>query len=102
MLYDPKWKKEVEVSPTKQILIEARKLIDREEMWGKGYSNQRPGKFCVGHAICIAAGAGYYLTASTAFRAANGKIGAISSWNDAPERTHAEVLAAFDRAIAST
>jgi hypothetical protein len=24
----------------------------------------------------------------------------ITTWNDAPERTHAEVLAAFDKAIA--
>lgn len=27
--------------------------------------------------------------------------GAVSAWNDAPERTHADVLAAFDRAIAA-
>jgi hypothetical protein len=33
-------------------------------------------------------------------RAAIGNL-SIPGWNDAPERTHAEVLAAFDRAISN-
>ena len=32
--------------------------------------------------------------------AINARVCEIPSWNDAPERTHAEVLDAFDRAIA--
>lgn len=33
--------------------------------------------------------------------ASQDQLEAIYNWNDAPERTHAEVLAAFDRAIAT-
>jgi hypothetical protein len=31
--------------------------------------------------------------------AANGGTGSVAEWNDAPERTHAEVMDAFDAAI---
>jgi hypothetical protein len=37
-----------------------------------------------------------FAEAGLALRAA---VGDIVAWNDAPERTHGEVLAAFDRAI---
>lgn len=37
--------------------------------------------------------------ASAFFRRANDIKGSIVNWNDAPERTQTEVLAAFDKAI---
>lgn len=37
----------------------------------------------------------------TFFRRANGIRGNIGDWNDAPERTLEDVLAAYDRAIAA-
>lgn len=42
-----------------------------------------------------------WVRALDALRDAIGGTDTVIAWNDAPERTHAEVLAAFDKAIAA-
>ena len=107
-----------------EILITARALINTPERWVKG---RKPGCWCAGDAIIVAT---YYArenhnkpgrafqprldidtggqriedacnAALKALKCAIGNGHEIVSWNDAPERTHAEVMAAFDRAIAA-
>ena len=84
------------------VLLDARKLIEREEDWwdGNGAHGRR---LCPLLAIDAAAskrrphdlnGPLKYLYKST------GTPLGIPAWNDTPGRTHAEVLQAFDRAIA--
>lgn len=94
-----------------RVLREARKLIERPEGWVKGrdaldrdgnsvYAYSRDAcAFCAVGAIMRSCDARWGRVVS-AVKSANG-IDALWSWNDAPERTHAEVLAAFDRAIAA-
>jgi hypothetical protein len=110
MLYDPKWNK-TETRPEVRVLVEARKLLDRPENWGTGddvsFSFLPGSTMCVGIAMqCAAVGSGDLTAAAKLFEKANSigsdGIGAnIVAWNDAPGRTHAEVLAALDRAIAA-
>jgi len=88
--------------PTSQILREARKLISVPERWCQHKGHDGEGR-CSVLAMHDAAGnmdgfnvvRGIFRTAS-----AIGPDIPISNWNDAPERTHPEVLAAFDAAIA--
>lgn len=78
---------------------------DDESIWGKS------GKCCAATAMTRDIpefGAGGFFTAltnyeeaATAFRAANNIRRSIAEWNDAPERTLPEVLAAYDKAIAA-
>ena len=84
------------------VLRRARALIDSPEKWCKG-ALYRDGARCVWGALD-----GIRTGEPTPFRKAEAgatyitrAIGGrnIASWNNAPERTHAEVLAAFDRAI---
>ena len=96
-----------------EILIAARALIDTPERWVKG---RKPGCWCAGDAIMASLPRytvpsirwppvpqyGVTNARNAALRALECAIGnghEIASWNDAPERTHAEVMAAFDRAI---
>lgn len=84
---------------TSEILTAARALIDTPAKWGRGmeviYRNE---KRCAGFAICAAAGSTGGVSA--AIRALSGGSPlTIGSWND--ERTHADILNAFDRAIAA-
>lgn len=98
---------------TKEILAEARELI------AKGWTQGTPARnadgddcgvyeseaqcFCSLGALWRAAGGiGVAVDAANALRAgATGSLASsISFWNDAPGRTQAEVLAAFDKAIA--
>jgi hypothetical protein len=91
----------------KEILIRARKLIEKPENWVRGH-------FYSGSAYCavgslFAAGIDYmgtytqnpaYLALAKAMSVTATVIpGNVSRWND--DHTHAEVLAAFDCAIAS-
>ena len=85
---------------TKEILIEARKLV--EKGWYQG--RDIVGCVCATDAIMTAcrSGGGSPTEAFYHLRRANNipiYIGIIG-WNDAPGRTQAEVLAAFDKAIA--
>lgn len=81
----------------KQVLIAARKLIEKPENW----TNKFP-KIC-GYPTCV----GFAIERSSSgmslgnFTEALGfaTVGCLVDWNDDPKRTHAEVLAAFDKAI---
>ena len=100
-----------------EILITARALINTPERWVKG---RKPGCWCAMDAIIVApcyvrpheamalmraipslAASVACNAALKALKCAIGNGHEIVSWNDAPERTHAEVMAAFDRAIAA-
>lgn len=98
------------------VLKKARELISDEKAWTKGWfaKDERgrdvyaddPGAvcFCAMGAIDRAAeecgGVDDVPALNMLVRALGGT--AIDLFNDAPERTHAEVLAAFDKAIASS
>lgn len=90
--------------PELPVLIKARALIADPAMWGKGRRGRdRP------FATCCAAEAIEDMPYSEARRRAivalrnavlsHPSVERLVDWNDAPERTHAEVLAAFDKAI---
>ncbi len=103
---------------TRDVLVKARALIATPDRWIKGrYERKRRGRKCYCAAGTLAAAAP---TASdrawiTAWKCLHQAVGvvegeekrncstptSIENWNDDPERTHAEVLAAFDKAIAS-
>jgi len=85
----------------------ARALIDTPDRWYQGQlrksgADGKPCKWC-------ALGACYQIAERdelTRYRdmakALNGVIGEpVPNWNDAPERTHAEVMVLFDKAIAN-
>lgn len=57
--------------------------------------------WCASGAICHLASivTASHKVAMAALRKAAGTTGSIAYWNDAPERTQADVLAAYDRAI---
>lgn len=85
------------------VLIAARKLIEKPENWGKGFASSRPPhQLCLGQAI---SGAAQSLRENIA--AAYMRFGeyvpyrGIPTWNDKPERTHADVLALIDKTIAT-
>ena len=98
----------------REVLVAARKLIERPEAWTQGATaRDAAGKVCSSRepsAVCRCAG-GAIETASDgdlrkfldAFEALGEQLGRfgydVEAVNDAPERTHAEVLAAFDAAI---
>ena len=100
-------------SPTNtvaDVLRRAKALIDTPEKWGKGRTGWGNTEKCTGGAIMWAIrevrGMGdsgwddaVFAPAFNAFKAAN-KIECIPSWNDAEQRTHADVIAALDKAIA--
>lgn len=99
---------------TLQILIEARKLIEKPERWIQhDYARDADGGevtpddsdatcFCMLGALARSAHAmeheAHRLPAALVLSTTVG--GRVHHWNDDPDRTHAEVLAAFDRAIA--
>ncbi len=85
---------------TRDILIAARALIDTPEKWVKETMHQtRNGIdcYCTMGALMKADHKAPSEVFET-FRVSNG-LNSVFRWNDAPERTHAEVLAAFDKAI---
>ncbi len=96
------------------VLVAARELISSPEKWTKGkFARDIKGESVAWHgdaAVCWCSEgainrAGHDALHSTrydAYRAIEADLpdGNIVEFNDAPERTHPEVLAAFDRAIA--
>ena len=98
------------MTTTADILRDARALIDSPEKWTKHYeARDADGNetwYGDDRAVCWCAfgalfKAGWYQPSlSDAVEALETVVGRIiDEWNDAPERTNAEVLAAFDRAI---
>lgn len=103
---------------TVEILEKARGLIDTPDKWvqvGGQHVGTDECAHCAGNAIAAACGwqgddyahkmkAARALADAAEIDAAAVRADlmlAIYRWNDAPERTHAEVLDAFDRAIAA-
>lgn len=88
----------------------AKSRIITPETWNQGCAAvDRSGEECFAwskraHRRCtwgaIAADENNTAAAFRYFRAANPDIDRFADWNDHPERTHDEVMAAFDRAIA--
>ena len=98
---------------TADVLRAARALVATPSQWWqyRGHRGVEASRSCAG--LALAAAEGYpdrhcpdaWLTLASAAGLGDLDLGdvseAIYDWNDAPERTHAEVLAAFDRAIAA-
>ena len=90
-----------------EILKKARETLSEPDSWGKGVVWDRSNKnsYCAAQAIGESLSPDFvlYHKACQVFAVSIPltEFDAIPDWNDAPERTHAEVLAAFDRAIAS-
>lgn len=96
---------------TLQVLMEARALIEKPENWCKydsaidedgvpcGPSYYAAAKWCVMGAVRkFSESEDQIIIAARIFSNVVG-YSPVGDWNDAPERTHAEVLAAFDKAI---
>jgi hypothetical protein len=87
------------------ILKSARAKIANPEDWGKGRRGlDRPREtYCAAEAIETTSHSAERMRAYRALSCAAGTdIDLnITEWNDAPERTHAEVIAAFNLAIAT-
>jgi hypothetical protein len=84
------------VNAVAEKLVKARKLVERG--WTQGsYHTQcgRHSRYCAEGALAMSNG---LCDAELFLRKAVGQFNIIL-WNDAPERTQAEVLAAFDKAI---
>lgn len=95
-----KWRRYPDmVIKAKEILIRARSLIENPAKWIKGPSG-RCGEYCALNAIFAAD-----FSTPVQEREAIGlfihviREPSIAYWNDRPERTHQEVLNAFDQAI---
>lgn len=99
---------------TKEILIAARQLVEKPERWTQGVFardlNGRPVDLLGPHAkcFCISGAVGRVVKRDHAkwdqileLLAKTARRRNIVRFNDANKRTHAEVLAAFDRAIAA-
>lgn len=89
---------------TAEVLRAARALIDTPEKWGQGFNSRRPGTCCALEALeAVAQTTGTdHHAADDALRIAVPLSGVYTTtWNDARSTTHADVLAAFDRAIAA-
>lgn len=95
-------------------LVEVRGLIDTPEKWEQGtWARDADGNpthatrpeacaFCISGAVLRVVGDGMHATLIDFISKANGGIERFPGvWNDAEGRTHAEVLAALDCAIAT-
>lgn len=88
------------------VLRDALALIEDERNWcndeeGGAKYDQDSGQqtsWCSVRAISAVGDFGTSLTACDALKRALG-VTSVSAWNDSPERTHAEVVAAFKDAI---
>jgi hypothetical protein len=95
------------MASTVEILERARELVSTPEKWrqlGAGEHCGESGSTCAANAIFLASGEIDHNDTEGLFCRANGldhaqPLHSIWEWNDAPERTHAEVLAAFAAAI---
>src|SRR5688572_29644934 len=89
-----------------QVLMAARALISDPAVWGQGQygmSGSVPGgRICSAMAIYEAASPCEAVEREPAYRYLKSVCGrgVVAYWNDDPRTTHADVMAAFDRAIA--
>jgi hypothetical protein len=91
---------------THEVLVKASNLIADEKDWcGRGWGSE--GQRCAWHALFTADGTAEHGPTSplvrqavTDIQVANPGMGLLGKFNDS--HSHAEVLAAFDKAIAST
>jgi hypothetical protein len=94
-----------------EVLRAARKLIERPGSWCQkvrvcGEYGEHPTQYCSEAALDHAPGGGIDKNATVRARECFVEAvslpawWAVAEWNDQPNRTHPEVLAAFDRAIA--
>ncbi len=95
---------------TKEVLIAARAKIAKPEQWIQGYyakdaDGKEADRFST-EATCYCVLGVLHASAAGSFRFRNAVDAIIdqidcpiSTWNDDPSRSHAEVLAVFDRAI---
>lgn len=98
----------------KEILIAARAKIEAPERWIRNAiaisahgdpvppRSNRARCWCIEGAIRCVAPSDIQVTGAMALFATIVGDTNVPAWNDAPTRTHAEVLAAFDRAIAAS
>jgi hypothetical protein len=86
------------MSATVEVLQAARALIDTPDKWTQGTYDDGEGRRCIVAALDAARNRIPERCAQGTLRATVGGE-PLSQWNDAPGRTHAEVMAAFDRAI---
>jgi hypothetical protein len=70
-------------------LERAADLIEPEGAWGQGFYRRRDGRLCAADAIWLIEGRRW----DDAFRFFTEFVGPVGTWNDAPERTQAEVVA---------
>lgn len=93
---------------TVEVLRAARALIDTPDKWCQGERGRDGSRLCAGHAVGDAIGIGYgratWAEGHPALVALARAMGtkthhSVPFWND--NHTHAEVMAAFDRAIAN-
>lgn len=95
------------INKTLQVLIKARARISSPKKWGKGIrgvrENLRPlSTCCAAEAIedtAMAADRGPAFRAIYKAAGIGKRFFTLVEWNDAPSRTHAQVLATFDKAI---
>ena len=77
---------------TREVLIEARKLIEKPEDWCHGVAS---GKCCA--LVALKTVVGPHVIGSPAYRALRDEVGSIAHFNDT--HSHGEILDLFDRAI---
>lgn len=92
------------MASTRENLIAAKALIDTPEKWGKGTYEPSPGCYCALGALDAASEGGRWtpfevMAALTIALPDSAKD--IVAFNDDPNTTHADIMALFDRAIAS-
>lgn len=92
------------MSTLREDLIAAKALIDTPEKWGKGEFEPRPGCYCAVGAIWkVTDGEGtrYVAPVFALWKVLPGDWTNAAGYNDDPETTHADIMALFDRAIAT-
>lgn len=89
--------------PELPILIKARALIADPAKWGKGPRSDGYERglctYCAAEAIDAVDSDLDQRHASYRAIQSAASVNSLVYWNDAPERTHADILAAFDKAI---
>lgn len=83
-----------------EVLRSAKARIGTPEKWGKGDTVRERGLLCAGLAINNSCEWQINEARAGSFFMKAVRADSVPEWNDRPETTHAEVMAAFDRAIA--